>query len=411
MPVQLPEPDPSGAEPKPPRAIVWASVFVVVMLAGAGIAMLTWPTGESTDTAWFWVRLLGLPALTWCGTFGLRLHFYDETRQRREAERDVCADERRKALRFAREPLAVLDSVYLTASGSTGVARMMAAGELALNARTTLAGVDAIRHTALELTETRDAPGRYRTCFNAVLERIAGAVAALPAEVPLSVRLHLPADVDQDDLLQTWQACWAARDLRPTRAELLRIEQGVMFLDEWLDIRGGPSLERAVLLVAAQLHDNPAQSNAEAAVGMLLAWAPLADRRAMTTRALLHRPVEADASGPDVALSNALLWGESSADEINDLWQAGLPAHDKRALLQAASDAKLGVSQTSGLSGVHDIDRAIGHPGVCAGWLDMALGLEHAVQTGTPQLMAWHEGTLRLAVARVPRARSIGYIA
>ena len=128
------------------------------------------------------------------------------------------------------------------------------------------------------------------------------------------------------------------------------------------------------------------------------------DLWALTTRALLHRPVDASGPGMDTALSRVLLWGDATAAEISDLWQAGMAGQDKRALLQAASNTKLGVSQTAGLSGVHDVDLAIGHPGVCAGWLSIALGIEHAAQTGAPQLMAWHEGSLRFAVARTPRA-------
>lgn len=403
MPVELPELDPPGAEPKAPHPIVWMILFVVVMVVGVAMALLTWPNGEPTDTVWFWVRLLGLPALTWCAMFGLRLHYYDQACQRRQAEREVRADDREKRLRFAREPLAVLEYAYLTAPGRADVARKIAGGEIALSARTTLAGVAAIRHTALELTEDPEAPGRYRTCFNALLDKLSDAVTAVPNEVPLIVRLQLPDDVDRKDLLQTWQSCWAAKNVRPVSAELLGVEQGAMFLDEWLDICGGPALERATLLVSVQLHDEPTPSSAEAAVGMLLAWAPLAERYGLETRALLHRPVETDASGPDTALSNALLWGETTANEISDLWQAGLSTTDKRALLQAASDMKLGISKTAGLSGVHDVDLAIGHPGVCGGWLDIAFGIEHAVHTGTPQLMAWHEQTLRFAVARVPR--------
>jgi hypothetical protein len=404
MPVELPELGSTEGASRPPRAIVWIGLFVVFMVTGAAVALWTWPNGAPTDTAWFWTRLLGLPALTWCTMFGLRLHYYDEQMQRRKAELAVRAADRERRLRFAREPLAVLAWTYLTAPGSTEVAGKIARGELALNARTSTAGVGAVRHTALELGEDKDAPERYRACFNALLEKISAAVIAVPTNVPLSVRLLVPADVDQDDLLQTWQSCWAAKHLRSATAKLLAIEQGTMFLDAWLDIRGGPSLECATLLVSAQLHVSPPQSSAEAAVGMLLAWAPLAERYGLKARAQLHRPVELDAAGLDDVLSKVLLWGEVTAAAINDLWQAGVPGRYKRALLQAASDSKLAVSQMAGLSTIHDIDLAIGHPGVCVGWLNIALGIEHAAQTGATQLMAWHEGALRMAVARAPRA-------
>ncbi|MEX3764974.1 hypothetical protein [Paraburkholderia phenoliruptrix] len=404
MPVELPEVEPSGDAPKPPRAIVWLGVFVVVMLAGVVVASLTWPNGEPTNTVWFWVRLLVLPALIWCALYGLRLHYYDEETQRRQAQREVRAEDREKALLFASEPLAVLGCAYLTAPGSANVAARIARRELLLSAETSPAGTDAVRHTALEFNESTELPERYRACFGALLERIAGSVAAIPSKVPLSVHLHLPPDVDQESLLNLWQSCWTAKNLRPVKAKLLAAPQGVMILDEWLDIRGGPSLEKASLVVSVQLHDAPPQSSAESVVGVLLAWAPLAERCALKTQALLHRPVEVGADGLDGAVSKALLWGKTSANDARDLWQVGLSKSDKGALLQAASVTKLGVSQTDGFAGVHDVDLAIGNPGICSGWLAIALGVEHAVQIGVQQLIAWHEGSLRLALIRASRA-------
>jgi hypothetical protein len=404
MPVELPEMEPSDAPPERPRAVVWLGVFVVVMLVGVVVGLLTWPDGEPANTAWFWVRLLVFPALAWCTLFGLRLHHHDDEVQRRQALREVLGEDRAQALLFASEPLAVLGHAYLTEPGSEKVAGMIVNRELALSARTSSAGDDAVRHTALEFDGRAATIDRYRACFSALLERIAGAVSALPGKVPLSVRLQLPIDVDQQDLLDTWQRCWAARNLRPVTATLLQIAPGAMALDEWLDIRGGPSLEKATLFVSVQLHDVPRQSSAEAAVGVLLAWAPLAERHALETQAFLHRPVEVGSSGLDAAISTALLWGRATAAEAGDLWQAGLSHADKSALLQAASDAKLAVSQTNGFAGMHDVDPAIGNPGACAGWLAIALGVEHTAQVGVQQFIAWREGTLRLAVIRASRA-------
>jgi hypothetical protein len=127
----------------------------------------------------------------------------------------------------------------------------------------------------------------------------------------------------------------------------------------------------------------------------------------MKTQGLLHRPLEIGTSGLNAAVSRALLWGEATAAEITDLWQAGLSGADKGALLQTASDIKLGVSQVAGLRGVHDIDRAIGNPGACAGLLAVALGIEHAMHAATPQLIAWHESTTRFAVVQAVRAQEI----
>lgn len=401
MPVELPESEPPEVAPSPPRAIVWLGLLVVFMAAGVALALLTWPKGEPTNTAWFWVRLLGLPALTWCVAYGLRLHYYDQETERLQAEREVCEEDRAKALQFASEPLAVLGCAYLTGPGCGDVANSIAGGKLVLSAQTTQGGTDAVRHTALELQEDQAMPGgRYRACFTALLEQIAGAVEAVPNGVPFSVCLHLPSDVDQPALQNTWQSCWVGKGLRPAKAKLLAGEMGLMALDEWLDIRGGPALERVTLFVSAQLHDSPQQGSAETVVAMLLAWAPLAERSGLKARTMLHRPVESQSSGLESALSKVLLWGKATAGEVKHLWQAALLHEDKDALLQVASEIKLGFSQTDQLSGVHDIDAALGDSGVCAGWLAVALGIEHSQQTKVPQLAAWREGRLRLAIVQ-----------
>ncbi|NVH73174.1 hypothetical protein FSB08_11430 [Paraburkholderia sp. JPY432] len=405
MPVELPELESPEVPPELPRAIVWLGSFVVVMLAGVIVALLTWSTGEPINTLWFWVRLLGFPALTWFALFGLRLHYYGEEMQRLQAEREVRSRDRDTALRFGSEPLAVLGFEYLTALGHEKVAARIAKGESMLSARTSRNGMVAVRHTALTLEGTEDILSRYRACFDALLERISDAVTDIPQEVPFSVRLHLPADGDRQSLLRTWEVCWAAKNLRPTKTKTLSVIQGLMALDQWLDVRGGSDLEKATLYVSAQLHEHASQSSAEAAVCVLVAWAPLAERCALKTKALLHRPVETEAGDLKTGISRALLWGNATSAGIKVLWQAGLTGTLKADLLRVASEVNLGVAQTVGLPGVHDIDLAVGMPGVCAGWLAVALGIESAIQTAAPQLIAWHEATLRFAVVNAARGQ------
>lgn len=111
----------------------------------------------------------------------------------------------------------------------------------------------------------------------------------------------------------------------------------MMDLDAWLDVSGGSSLERFALVVAVQLRDAPIESSAEAAVAILLGWAPLAERSGVASRASLHRPVEITADF-NQAISKALLWGDVEAAELADVWQAGISGADRSALLQAVAD-------------------------------------------------------------------------
>lgn len=173
-----------------------------------------------------------------------------------------------------------------------------------------------------------------------------------------------------------------------------------MVLDEWLDIQGGPALETFTLFVSVQLHDKPPENSAEGAVALLLGWAPLAERLGMAPLAMLHRPIEADDASWCDAIPTVLQWGKTTAAQINDLWQVGLQRVDKTALLQRAPDFSVSISQATDFAGVQDIDVALGNPGVVAGWLATVLAIEHARQICEPQLIAWREGTLRLAIAQ-----------
>jgi hypothetical protein len=401
MPVELPVAKSRSGVPKPPRAIVWLALFVICMLAGVVGTLLTWPKTEPTGSPWFWMRLLVFPALAWCLGFGLRSHYYQEEMERLLAEDDTLEMDRVTALRFATEPLAVLGGAYLCALGSAAAAGKIAQGSSALIAMTPHSGGKAIRHTALTVAEDPKVPGRYRACFLALLDLIAVEVATIPNAVPLAVRVQLPRDAaDQELVLETWQTCWLERKLRRVQATLLPAQKGVMALDEWLDIRGGPALEKFTLFVSVQLHDKPAENSAEAAVALLLGWAPLAERHGVKALATLHRPIEAGLGTLIDSIHTGLLWGGVIASKVDDLWQAALEAPDKPDLINSASDISLGVSKTHRLSGIHDVDIALGHAGAAAGWLAVSLAIEHASHTGKPQLIAWREGSLRFAVVQ-----------
>ena len=400
MPVELPVFESQEAPPEPPGAIVWLIAFIVCILVGVVSTLLTWPTTEPTGSPWFWIRLLVIPALAWCLAFGLRLHYYDEETAKLRAENEALQQDRATALQFASEPLAVLACTYLCALGDSDAAGNVVRGKTALVAEVPHSGGEAIRHTALSKDEGES--GRYNVCFTELLKLISERLAAVPRNLPLNVRLQLPSGVDQTVLLDIWQTCWQKSQLRPAHVSLLSADQGLLALDEWLDIRGGPALEKYTLFVSAQLHDTPPEKSAEAAVALLLGWAPLAERHGAKPLALLHRPVETETASLNDSIATALLWGRTTTSQVDDLWQAGLESQDKSALVRSASDLSLGVSKTNDLCGIHDVDIALGHAGAVSGWLAVAFAVEHARQIDKPQLVAWREQSLRIAVAQPP---------
>ncbi|WP_254074119.1 hypothetical protein [Burkholderia sp. S171] len=377
------------------------------MVIGVVSTLLTWPENEPTGTAWFWVRLLIFPFLACTSAFGLRSCYYEQENQRIDADNEILRMDRATALEFASDPLSVVRYAYLTGAGSRDVASTLDRAAAALELQTSPDGSDAFPLSSLSLAGDDDDPGRYRACFRELIGSVSDSVKAIPHDVPIEVCLQLPADVDQQALVNAWQACWGDAGLRAVKAELVSTDKGLMALDQWLDNKGGPALEKFVLFVAVQLHEVSVQSSAEAAVALLLGWAPLVERRHIEPVALLHRPVEADSDATDGPISTALQWGRTTGDKINDLWQTGLERLDKAGLIKSLSDLSIGVSQTDGLAGIHDLDTTLGYSGNAAGWLAVALGIEHATQNNTAQLVAWREGALRFVVVQ-PVARADG---
>jgi len=404
MPVDLPETAADQQIPSPPKAIVWLGVFVMVMLAGVVLTLLTWPKDEPTTSVWFWVRLLVFPAIGGCAAFGLRLFYYDEEMTRLRAEKEALESDRAEATEFAQEPLAVLGTAYVTAmdAGSAGVAAAIAQKKRVLKASTPRSGENAVRHTALALDEDEDEerPGRYRPLFMQLLGQIKESLDSLPVDVPFAVRLQIPTDIERGQVLKTWQTCWQQCGYRNASTLLLDPEQGLMALDEWLDIKGGPALENFTLFVSAQLHDEPPEKSAEAGVALLIGWAPLAERRGLKSVALLHRPVQSDTADFITSLPKALLWGRTSGTQVNQVWETGLTGQDKAAFLTNSAALELQASKTEDFAGIHDIDLALGNPGAAGAWLAVALAIERAWRTAEPQLVLTRENALRLAVVQ-----------
>ncbi len=399
MPVILPpEPGADSDPPRPPNAIVWIGLFAVFMVGGVVIGLLTWPKTDPTNTPWFWIRLLVLPAIAFGLSFGLRLLYYEQELERLQAEDEARLRDREKAIRFASEPLAVLGCAYLSGVGSANLASKIVQGDSALEAQTAASGAEGVRHTALESIHGETQAKRYRACFDELIAMMRPKIEALPHDVPMDVRVHIPNGPECDVQLEAWSESWRQAMPRRAKSTLLPVEQGLMALDEWLDIKGGHSLEKLTLFVSVQLHDTPPPGSGEAAVAVLLGWAPLAARRGLDATAMLHRPVETPIDDLPEALVKAALWGKAAVQNVKDLWEAGLDSEDGSALLDAASAMKLGATGGSGFEGLHDIDAAVGHPGVCAGWLAVAAAIERGAQVGSAQSIAWREGTLRLAV-------------
>ncbi|MFL9996526.1 hypothetical protein PQR34_36100 [Paraburkholderia sediminicola] len=400
MPVELPPACEDQTPPSAPNIFVWGAVVVLLAAAGVVVSVLTWPHGKSTAEPWFWVQTVVLPVAFACVVFGLRWLYYGQQASVHEAEEETSAQDRAETIRFAREPLAVVGLSYLTAMGGWSVGGRIANGERALRSQQSLTTGVTLRRTQLDSLDGTEGFERFQLCLSELMRGTRTMIQRVPSNIQLDVYLQVPEGLGGEQVRDAWQACTKTVGITLAEPFCLTKEEGLMAVDEWLDIHGGPSLEKFALFVAVQTSDDASSSASEAAVAMLMAWAPLAERIRFDAIAKLHRPVEVLDDLGVAEISECLLWGNAEAKDVCDLWQAGLGEDDEDVLSKAVSDLGLAVAKAEEPAGVHDIDTALGRAGDAAGWLAIALAVEHASETGTPQLVCTRQGSIRMAVVR-----------
>jgi hypothetical protein len=407
MPVVLPVAPAIAEPPAPPRAIIWALLLIATLAASATSTVLLWTAATPTGSPQFWLYAVVFPALSWCLLLGLRLYYYEDEKSRLAAEQAIFREDEKEALVFGRDPLAVLGSAYLCAMEPGNAASAIVQKKSVLKPGITIGSSDPVRFTSLELFEPDESPGRYRALFVSLLDRIQDVALGLRADVPYGIRLQLPEETDRAALLQTFMECWAATKYPAATVSLLDASQGLMALDEWLDIEGGPELEKITLYIAAQLHDQSLNNNGEAGVAIFLGWAPLIHRLNIEPAGFIHRPVAAELQGSNAALCTALQWGSIRASEVTNVWQAALSPEDKSFLLSGSPDAPLAASQMDGYGGIYNVDLAVGNAGAASAWLAAALAIEWTWRSRRPQLVAARENSLRFAVIQPAELKQV----
>jgi hypothetical protein len=399
MPVELPPEDCGERKPSPPNQVVWLVLLVVTMAGGCALTLTTWPTGEPTNTVRFWIDLFVKPFLIWAAALGLRTLYSEQECARIDAENAALSGDRRKAITFASEPLAVLGFAYLTGAGSSDISTLLRKADES-DAATFDNETESGRYESLGLAGDDEDPTRYRACFKELIAEISDAIRAVPSDVPLTVRLHLPEMEGQSAVLKGWETIWVEAKLRPAHALLVAPERGLMELDEWLDRRGGLSLERCVLYVSIRLRDVPSGVGAEAASAIFLGWAPLVRRHGVRVIALVHRPVESDAEDIEPAMATAFMWGRTTVNAVKDIWQARVKGTERVAISKCVEKKSGSGKESAGQGEIRDVTAFLGDAAEGSGWLAIALAIENTQQEHCPQLVACRESTFRFAVVQ-----------
>lgn len=406
MPIDFARVPPLVVVPGPPRVstLLWAMLLIVVMCLGSSLAIFLWPAGRPADTAWFWLCVLGYPALVWVFLLCSYLGYSYARRSGAMAHNVTSACEEEKCHRLASKPLVILGHGWCYSAYDkensvehlvTGGVRMFprpsrAVPGLDVNARwLEIPGMTF--HAGNELTEH----ARHLAVCDWLAERLVGCVsaglAALPARTALHVDLTLQSTVNLSHVHIRLQ------DLLRAEAPMLRLTVNagndplsLFETDAWHD-RLDP--RDAQMLVAIGLRNAVSErlqdGAAEAGIALLLARPGVA-RSAATDVLHLHRPAIGPAGDVGKTLGLAARWGWTESRRLTTVWASGLAEKLARAVRSSIPSG----GQTQWV----DLEATVGNCAGAGGWLATALAAEHARHTGEAQLVLTQEGDDMIAL-------------
>lgn len=421
MPIDIESmPSAETREARPPRAVIWLLLAVIIVGGGVFLALWCWPAGWSTHDVRFWIFTAVLPLFVFGLMLTARWYAYDQERLRIVAynrQREYAVDHNASV---ARRPLALLASTYVTALGNKKVAARIIAGDSALHYQPVRGIGKAASHSSI-IAQTREAltKDNRRTQFDALpladddllelfgqlIDALRERLVVLRPLVALPVQLFVSGNQYPLDVETQWAQAWASFGLGRFVLEVKPAEVGSMSLDAWLDETDRSRRERVALFVNVQLRDDPPAGSGEVATALLVAWPDLLPRIGLSATSWLHRPVRASGAPEDKALETALTWGR--VGNVNDarIWACGLDTHS-RLTLSALQDRQSDKPETPATTGaidaadiearmrsLSDIDTALGEAGHASSWLACALAAEAACDTAAPQLIATRDAT------------------
>ncbi|AXF22847.1 hypothetical protein CUJ89_20300 [Burkholderia pyrrocinia] len=406
MPVDFNRVPPRVSVPSAPQPsmIVWTILLVVVMGAGAALAILLWPAGETTHTLRFWFYVAGCPLMAWafllCSWLG-----YGYTRGNQAIATNRVSDEAdQRCHTIAGRPLAILGHAWcFAANDSENSLEGILSGAELVKLRPSGAVADSEVYARwLDIPDMRFYPGnelsehaRHHAVCRWLLERLVDRL--LPQLRALPPRTKLAVELQHRSRLKSESVETKLREMLAERVPVLKVnvvpgEHTVPLFrtDAWLDNR---DVNTAHLLVAIELRDaiSTVLSDGMAEAGVaLLVGDPRLTSPPMPVGLGLHRPANGTFDAAASTLELAIRWGQSLRDQLRTVWAHGLTHDGMSAVRQTASlpdEARWITLETS--------------VGDCSGtgpWLAVALAAENARTMGDPQLVLCGEGKELIAL-------------
>ncbi|HDV6324270.1 TPA: hypothetical protein RJR39_000302 [Burkholderia cenocepacia] len=400
MPVDFNRVPPRVAVPPPPQVsmIVWTVLLVLVMCAGAGLAIMLWPADRPINTLWFWFCAVGYPFLVWA--FGLFAWFgYGYARRNQALATNRVSDEAEQACHaLAARPLAILGHAWcFAANDSENALEGILNGSELSTRRPSGAVADSDVHARwLDIPDLPFHPGnelvehaRHHAIGMWLLERLIDdllpQLSALPPRTQLQVELQHRSRVTSESVETR------IRELIAERVPVLKIDlmpgkhtSSLFRTDAWLDKR---DVNTAHLLIAVELRDAISTvlsgGVAEAGVALLVGGSRLAST-ANSVGLRLHRPAKDSLDGATRTVGLAARWGRSSLERLRTVWTHGLTRDSVGAVRQTARFP----DQTHW----NVLENSVGDCSGAGPWLAVALAAESARITGDSQMVLCGDG-------------------
>jgi len=344
----------------------WITIFIVIMVCGAALALYCWPHGKTDRQLELWLLAIGAPAVVFLAMLGARLTHYGQAKLRHdvwEKARLRVAGEWKQWTRKSK--VVAKASVFLPPGLNVSV-------WLDENPRLP---VNLDRCVSLGWSFSSTAEQWVTHLLGLVAERFVQDISTTKS--PLEVQFLLDAQTYSELQVRVFDATSVfASLLKMAGVEIevtvvTKMAVAIDHISDWMDkTRTNP-----VLLIAGQrssIEDPALYSEGACALLFCPDDASVLSRGPAATG--IFRPMVSNVKALKVDVAQ-LLFAQSTADLPIDVWHTGLDGNAKGDVLTALSIATGGLAANERDMRQNRFDEAAGIPGPVSSWIAMSLAI------------------------------------
>lgn len=369
MPVELERIPAQQKLPPRPRFKRWLLLGIVMLLAGVATTFLFWK-GERSGAA-FWGLATGLPVVLWGLLIVGRYLGYALLCGRCHQKNATTAARYRADVARGQRFAWLIGEVLINGLGSASpmAHEAVLAKKPLMMPCEPVNGGNPVRHRALAATgEMADREAHY---FQEVIAHVQNLVALLPSTLTCYLA------VDTGEQFSTLPSLLQKSVSHP----LVRIREmtGLEILDYWLDCHYDRAA--ALLVISAQLYENPPEDSGEAISVLLLTNCRLKDIPDASVK--VHRPQMCRDGNLDRAFELVMMWSGLEKTALKQAWTSGGQMASGDIFSKAREAHAPGLKADK----ITHIDTVVGFAGVAAPWQALQLAARQCLSDSEAQLI------------------------